>query len=121
MASLLIVDDDDACCRALARLLTMDGHEVAWVTTAPEALATGRTKEPDILICDWLLKKGPDGANVARSLLDICPQMRIVFITGLPTDELRQETKDLPVIDILPKPLGLDGLLNLVGEAIRSC
>jgi len=120
MARIIIIDDDEVCCSVLARLLAREGKEVEWFTTGKEALDRGLEKEPQLLICDWILENGLDGVDVARAIWNRWSKVRIIFITGLPADQLRRETHELPVIHVFEKPLPLDDLLTLVDPSIEN-
>ena len=117
MAKLLILDDDEVCCTMLARLLASEGHEVQCATSGQDALNLAENEAPDLLMCDWILNDGLQGMVVATKLHARWPRMRIIFMTGLPADELREETKALPVVHILEKPLLLDHMLAIVQQS----
>ena len=112
MARVLIVDDDPVCTMFLSRFLVKDGHEVKTTTRGEEAIRIGGEWFPDILVADWLLKSEHDGVDVARGLHRLCPDMRIIFMTGLPADQLQDSLQGLPVLRVLEKPLQVDGLLH---------
>lgn len=120
MSKILIVDDDKVSCTLLARLLSSEGYDVDWVTSGAEAFAYGEPKFPKLLISDWLLKDGLGGLEVARTLIGRWPQLRVLFITGMPVAQLHSETQGLPVIGILEKPLNFDELLDKVGKFFGS-
>lgn len=67
--SVVLLDDDEAWLRTLSRLLRRAGFEVASFTT-PEAmferLAEGAS--PDVLVIDFELGNGWNGARVAREV-----------------------------------------------------
>jgi len=52
VAQILIIDDDEAVSRTLARMLTLEGHQVARVETAPEGLTHAAGTPPDAIILD---------------------------------------------------------------------
>jgi CheY-like chemotaxis protein len=111
----LIVEDDDFARDASARYLDHLGHEVAAVATAAEAAARADDQPPDVVICDWRLAHGDDGADVARAL-----QQRystpIIFITAHPLGRLRSQTRDLNVARYLRKPISLVSLASVLDE-----
>lgn len=75
---------------------------------------------PDLLITDWLLKDGTDGLGLARNLRQVQPELSIIFITGMPERELRNEVTKLGQAHIFEKPLDLDRLLPLVTSLVGS-
>jgi two-component system, cell cycle response regulator CpdR len=114
MAMILIVEDDPVTARLLTLLLKNDGHDVKTVATAEDAIESGHQVHPDMVVTDWLLQSEKDGIDVARALHADNPEIKILFVTGLPTDQLRKRTRDLPLVEIFEKPLDLDILLETV-------
>lgn len=114
MARIVVIDDDHTSCSALARLLMGEGHEVDWFTSGEEAISQCLQREPQFLICDWILENGLEGASVARAIWIRWPLVRIIFITGLPVEQLSLQNPELPVIHIFEKPVLFDELLGLV-------
>lgn len=119
MARVLIVDDDPVCTMFLSRFLAKDGHEVKTTTRGDEAIRVGREWCPDVLVADWLLKSEHDGVDVARGVYAHCPNIRIVFMTGLPADQLQESLEGLPVLRVLEKPLQVDGLLAEIRSVLH--
>lgn len=115
MMKVLIVEDDDFARDASARYLDYLGHEVSAAASAAEARARADDWPPDVVICDWRLADGDDGADVARAL-----QQRyatpIIFITAHPLGRLRSETRDLKVARYLRKPISLVSLASVLDE-----
>lgn len=119
LAKLLIIDDDRACGTALARLFRLEGYEVQWAADSAEALAMHEEFCPDLLICDWLLGDGMFGFEVANELCSRWPTLRVIFITGLPQDQLGRQAEELPVLAIFRKPVSLDELLAAIKNAVN--
>ncbi|HUL72594.1 MAG TPA: response regulator [Vicinamibacterales bacterium] len=67
MARFLIVDDDLAVGETFARMLRLEGHEVATVESAPLALESARQSPPDALILDMRMP-GSGGLDFLRRL-----------------------------------------------------
>jgi CheY-like chemotaxis protein len=110
----LVVDDEEAIRRLLARLLAKRGYEVAEAMTVDDAVALVETFKPGLLICDVRM---PDGGGVAlhRRLREAHPEIirGFIFITG---DPASMEPRDPELVDaaILEKPFtaaDLDALL----------
>ena len=66
-ARIMIVEDDAAIADAVARLLRIDGFDVAPVGDGPAAMSASRVFNPDLVILDLGLP-GRDGLDVARDL-----------------------------------------------------
>ena len=111
----LIVEDDDFARDASARYLDHLGHEVSSAATAAEAAARADDTPPDVVICDWRLADGDDGADVARALQERY-STPIIFITAHPLGRLRSQTRDLNVARYLRKPISLVSLASVLDE-----
>lgn len=81
MAKILIIDDEAAVCKLLARPIGAAGHEVSWALTLAEGLAQAAEGAFDLIFLDVVL---PDGNG-----LDAIPAFRktpsapdIIIITG---------------------------------------
>lgn len=109
MAKVLIVEDDEICAAILTRFLAREGHDVRSAHAA-QAVEVGLAFQPDLLVADWLLNDREDGIDVARHLFAAQPDLRVIFITGLPVERLKQQLGDLPVADVLEKPLAMQDL-----------
>lgn len=111
---ILIVDDDVDVCQGLAIGLRYQGFDVAYATDVRAALAALTTAPPDLLICDWQLQDADlDGVDIARRFSDKHP-VKIVMVTALNLDELRNRAGDLPVASYLRKPVSMGRLLHAI-------
>jgi DNA-binding response OmpR family regulator len=114
--SVLIVEDEPAAREASELYLTYVGFDVATAANASEAMERAAEHAPDVVVCDWRLGSGPDGAQVARDL-----QRRhhavVIFVTAHPIDELRDATKDINVSRYMRKPLQLSVLATAINES----
>jgi DNA-binding response OmpR family regulator len=112
----LVVEDEQSARDACERYLKIFGHDVAVAADAEEALALAKDRPPDVVICDWRLGGGPDGAHVAREL-----QRRfdcsVIFVTAHPIDKLREATPDINVKQYMRKPVQLASVVKAIDEA----
>ena len=79
---MLLVEDNEAASKGLAKLLEAHGFEVTTAIDGRDraaALATGRP--PDFLLTDLQLPD-LDGREVARQARQLVPPPRVVLITG---------------------------------------
>ena len=67
MPNLLIVEDDQSTCTALAGLLRMHGHDVFCAHTVSDALRQMRQVKPDLMLLDLGLP-GFDGLDLLDAL-----------------------------------------------------
>jgi CheY-like chemotaxis protein len=79
----LIVEDDPALLDFMAELLAEDGLQVACASTAVEALALLETGlAPSILVTDINLAGVLSGLDLARSVAQGWPGIRLLIISG---------------------------------------
>lgn len=67
MSRILVVDDSEDICHALARLLRRCGHDVDAAFDGAAALASARTGVPELIILDIMMPK-MDGLEVLTRL-----------------------------------------------------
>ncbi len=111
---LLLVDDDEAFCAAMARALTRRGVEVA---VAHDAAAAGAASDGcDAALVD--LRLGQDsGLHVVAALRARHPDMRIVVLTGYASIATAVEAIKLGAIQYLTKPTEPDDVLRAFARA----
>jgi two-component system cell cycle sensor histidine kinase/response regulator CckA len=87
-ATILLIEDDAALRRLLARCLEREGHRVAQANDSQEALAIlrGRT-DVDLLVTDAVLP-GQSGPKLARQIEEEHPGLRVLFISGYSDDAI---------------------------------
>jgi DNA-binding response OmpR family regulator len=115
---MLIVEDDVALGRAIARMLLARGHRcrvASSVTSAVRALATRR---PDFLLADYDLGAGCTGVDLAswvRGSYDI----PVILMTGHDGETARAHLAAVGLTDVrlLAKPFSSD---ELVGKLIAN-
>ncbi len=117
----LIMDDDPQVGRMLAEML---GHAGCDVTLCPDgveaveryrlALPTGRY---DLVLTDYTVPNGMGGVQVARRILDLDKEARLVLVSGNPRDLVGLDLAALGFRAFLQKPFGMDVLVATVREA----
>lgn len=81
MPTALVVDDSEAICYILSRLLSRAGYEVTLASTGIEALALAGEKVFDVAIVDQGIP-APRGMEVLTLLMDMQPDCLRLLITG---------------------------------------
>lgn len=82
--SVLIVEDDALLRELIAQSLEARGFRVETSATAADARRAFSRGDHDAVILDVNLGPGPNGFDLADSLLDSSPNLAIVFLTNLP-------------------------------------
>ncbi len=102
----LLVDDEPLMLKALTRLLTREGHEVATAGSAPEALGLAAGDRFDAALIDIMLP-GRDGLWLACELErnPATAHIRRIFMTGALTHQAPEGAV------VLMKPFSLAAVL----------
>jgi two-component system response regulator RegA len=117
----LLVDDDDAFRRRLARALEDRGLRVRQAADGASALAAARDESPELAVVD-LRMPGLGGLDVVRALKEIDPTTEIVVLTGYGSIATALEAVRLGAVHYLTKPADADDVLAAFarGEATDS-
>ncbi len=118
----LIVDDEEPARQELCFQLEKfeEVEVVGQAGDGIEALALIETLQPHIVLLD-IQMPGHTGFEVARSLIDLQADTRIIFVTAY--DEYALEAFEVSAVDYLLKPVDIERLrqsIKRVGEQIGS-
>ncbi len=113
MATVLIVDDDDALRQAIATTLSDLGHQPEQAADGESALAWLSRHRADAVLLD-LRMPGLDGMEVLRRICARPDAPPVAVLTAVPTGENTIEAMRLGAADHLAKPVGRDGLRALL-------
>jgi len=116
-ASILVVEDDEAIGRSLARALTGQGAIVEWVRTGVDALRMAGTGT-DLVLLDLGLP-GLDGLEVCRTLRDRYPSLEILVVTARSEEIDVVVGLDAGADDYIVKPFRLAELLARIRARLR--
>ncbi|MCF8534339.1 MAG: response regulator [Reyranella sp.] len=79
----LLVDDDEAVRTAAVGLLTKLGYEVIVASSGSEALdLLVGVPDVDVLLTDVKMPGGMDGGEVAARAQEMCPDLKVLFVSG---------------------------------------
>jgi CheY-like chemotaxis protein len=111
---ILVVDDEPQVRAVIARGLTALGYRVREAAGGEEALAIVGADAPSLVILDYVMP-GMDGAETARRIAEIDPDLPILFSTGhAALRTLRGAAGE--DVSILEKPFTLEELDALIRE-----
>jgi PAS domain S-box-containing protein len=118
---ILVVDDNRDSIRALAKLLSLRGHEVHTAFDGLEAVDAAERVRPDAILLDIGLP-GIDGYEAARRIRGRIAAARplMVALTGWGQDEDRARSRDAGFDAHLVKPVSVDILCQLLMSAAET-
>jgi two-component system response regulator (stage 0 sporulation protein F) len=113
---ILVVDDDAQVRATISRALSELGYAVSEAGDGPSALDIVRQGQIDLVVLDYVMP-GMDGAEVAREIAGIDPDLPVIFSTGhAALRALRTAAGD--DVPVLHKPFTLDELDDLLRERL---
>jgi two-component system chemotaxis response regulator CheY len=84
MATVLVVDDEEAIRDFFSKVLTKMGHSVLGVArNGPEAIVFCRSQAPDFILMDVLMPDAPDGIGATSQILKQYPATKVLICSGV--------------------------------------
>jgi DNA-binding response OmpR family regulator len=112
---LLILEDEEAILRPMARYFTTLGWEVVAAREPEEAEALFEHSRFDLVVLDLgLTSFGREGLSVLGSLRARDPHLPVVVLSGYLSPEVEAEARRLGADAILQKPYPLLGLAQVI-------
>jgi CheY-like chemotaxis protein len=114
---ILFVDDEPALAKIGARRLTMLNYRVAEFTDPRQALShfTQHSEEIDLVVTDFTMPH-MTGLDLARTLYQVRPNIRIILLTGFVDDMDERRLEASGIRRVLRKPVTIEEL----GQAVRE-
>ena len=103
-ARILVIEDEDLISRFVAKGLGADGYDVVVVEDGDVGLFLATTEPFDGVVLDLGLPSTP-GIEVLKGLLDRCPGLPVIVLTGHDDPLVRRECLEAGATDFLSKPL----------------
>jgi len=115
-STLLLVDDDDAFRRVLARALDRRGYAVSVAATVAAAIVKAQAQSPEYAVVD-LKMPGQSGLVLIEKLMELDPNTRIVMLTGYASIATAIEAIKLGAIHYLAKPCDADEIVAALNKS----
>jgi two-component system, response regulator RegA len=113
--SLLLVDDDEAFRRVLARAMERRGYTVTTAADVAEALSAAQQHAPEYAVVD-LKMPGESGLVLIERLIELDPNTRIVMLTGYASVATAVEAIKLGATHYLAKPVDADEVVAALNK-----
>jgi PAS domain S-box-containing protein len=119
--TILLVEDEPAVRTLLEMGLEEKGYRVYSAEDAPSAMDIWRkhAKEIQVLVTDFLMPGGCNGAQLARQLATTDPLLKVIYISGY--NGARSETENQQVQrNFLAKPFTIDTLASMIRNILTE-
>lgn len=81
MAKILIIDDETQLRKLLARIISLEGYEVAEAADCASGLKMLRQHDPDVVLCDVKLPDG-NGVDMVARIKSAAPAAEVILLTA---------------------------------------
>jgi len=118
--TILVVEDEDAVRELICKVLKAHGHTVLEAPHGVEALQVVEKHEGTIqlMVTDVVMPR-MSGRDLARRLAPLCPEMKVIYVSGYTEDEIVHNTILDEDTEFLQKPFMPNVLLNKVREVLN--
>lgn len=119
MASILIIDDDQAIRKALREILEFEKYQVDEAKDGIEGLKFLEANDYDLALLD-IKMPGMDGIEVLKKALPLGKDTQFIMISAHGSIETAVEATKIGAFDFLPKPPDLNRMLISVRNALEK-
>jgi two-component system response regulator RegA len=109
--TLLLVDDDEAFVRRLAKAMEKRGFDVEVATSVAAGRASATARPPAYAVCDLRLEDG-NGLDVVEVIREKRPESRVVVLTGYGAIATAVAAVKIGATDYLSKPADATDIVN---------
>jgi len=119
ISQVLVVDDDEAVCRIVHRMLSGEEYEVRAANSVAAALKIIEQESFDVYVLDYKLPDG-SGLDVAGRIREKRAAAPIILMSGYDPSAVALRADQLRITDFLQKPFSRETLCEAVKRAIDS-
>jgi CheY-like chemotaxis protein len=126
MASILIIDDDEAVRRSVQIILNANGHQVFCVADGKTGISAARESQFDVVIVD-LFMSGMNGLETMKAIRSANPHVPIIAVSGFMFGGSCPEMPDFEAMvtevgatSTLYKPFRPNDLLQRIRDSIPA-
>jgi PAS domain S-box-containing protein len=119
LKSILIVDDDQGMIESLSDILSARRYAVSTADSGESAVSQVARRDFDVVLMD-IKMPGLNGVEALHAMKQTNPAIKVILMTGFTSDELYQEARTASTLAVVPKPLDLGEVLDLVDRVAQS-
>jgi DNA-binding NtrC family response regulator len=116
---ILVIDDDQACCRLVAAIFRTEGFDVFSAHDGPLGFSTALTERPDLVMLD-LRMPSLDGMAILERLKQEAPSIPVVMLTGSMDVKDAVRAMQLGAFHYLTKPINRAEVVIVVRRALEA-
>jgi CheY-like chemotaxis protein len=118
MTRVLVVDDEIDTLNLLRTILEISGYEAFTTLNSQDALTLAEVERPDLILLD-IMMPNLDGFTLCKMMRNhpTTKDLPIVFVTAYSALDLEDRRADAGADMVLPKPIGMDTLIDAVDKA----
>lgn len=113
----MLVEDDDVQRRALGRVLSTSGFELAFATNGREALGALGQEHFDVVLSDVMMPE-MTGIDLLRSIRRLDLEVPVILMTATPALSVAHEAKRYGALYYLTKPVDVERLTLTLRRAL---
>ena len=115
----LVVDDDNAVCQIVQRMLSDEQYQVQTSQSVADAFRAIEQKPFDAYVLDYKLPDG-SGLDIAERIRSQGNEAPIILISGYDVSSVASRAEKYRILDFFQKPFSREMLCNAVKKAIGS-
>ncbi len=115
--NVLVVDDDNAICQIVQRMLSYEKYQVQTSQSVADALRAVEEKPFDAYVMDDKLPDG-SGLDVAERIRSKGSEAPIILMSGYDASAVTLRAEKFRIFDFLQKPFSREMICNAVKKAI---
>jgi two-component system cell cycle sensor histidine kinase/response regulator CckA len=118
--TVLVAEDEDALREMVVEVLTFQGYTVLQANSGPQALEVWQNanRPVDLLLTDLVMPGGIMGSELAETLCEQCPNLKVIYTSGYSPGMAGRDTSLLGSRNFLPKPYSIGKLAQFVRECL---
>jgi DNA-binding NtrC family response regulator len=117
--TIVVVDAEPAVRSTLINILKRAGYSVQAAGEFEEALRIIESSRPDLVLTNVFLN-GISGRDAIHQIKNRCPGVRVLMVSGVPDDEVIQESSTMDGFDVFPKPFKAGDLVAKVQKVLQD-